>query len=414
MSSNSNPSTLQEFLALSGMKLTGQWADIHACTPFSYRTLLYGPPGTGKTSSAYYGAAGAILDRETVQVIECHDELMVAEARGHFIRVGDRTVWFDGPAAIAARRGHTLLIDEIDHAGSALHSAFRSWLNDPRVVKFQLPSSDLATASTDDLKRMILDGSSVEIVKPAPGFRVVATMNGDREDLDGPLWDRFDSKWRVTEIHPGALTRLPEWMRDIATDTAIVADEERRISVRSWLALAEHFLPNVDTSLAFRAVFEDRADDVRAACAARVQNLDQRIAELRLGAPAPAPIPVPVIPVAPSGNVSTVQTPATPVSPATLPPSPATVSVQSLADARAAKIPVAFRVKTNAAGRPPKPECPHCGNSVQSRMDSAPGSALVCTDCSGVVYPAGGFTVRYKNPDPAAGKNSKWLNVPGF
>jgi hypothetical protein len=344
-----------------------------------------------------------------VQVLECHDELMVAEARGHFIRVGDRTVWFDGPAAIAARRGHTLLIDEIDHAGAALHSAFRSWLNDPRVVKFQLPSADLATATTDDLKRMILDGSAVEIVRPAQGFRVVATMNGDRDDLDGPLWDRFDSKWRVTEIHPGALTRLPEWMREIATDTAIVADEERRISVRSWLALAEHFLPNVPVDLAFRAVFEDRADDVRAAVQAKLGGPIPNMA----GATAPV-IPVPVIPVAPSGNVSTATAP--PVSVAATPPpsSPAMVSVHSLADCRAANIPVAFLAKNNGAGRPRKAECPHCGNRIQKRMDTAPGSHLVCTECSGIIAPAGDFKVRYMNQNPNAGKNSKWLDVPGF
>lgn len=401
---------LQDQLKAAGMRLSGQWADIHGVVPYSPKTLLYGPPGTGKTSAAYYGADGTCLDPATVHVLECHDELMVAEAIGHFVRIADRTVYFAGPIAqafIDSWKGETvLLIDEIDLAGMALLSKLRGALNDPRNARLAIPSKKLATASPAEIQALMDSGEHVEVLRPHPtNLRVVATMNGERDDLDGPLWDRFKSYWRVQEIHPGALARLPEWMRDLARDTALIQDQERRISVRSWITLAEDFLPNLPVDLAFRAVFEDRADDVRAAVQAK---LGGPIPDAKTPAPASVAAAPEVVPPSPA------TTPAMPVNVGPVVPVSAPAGPMSLADVRAAGYPVAFRTASKGAGRPPKPVCHSCGNDRQSNMDAAPGGPLKCGACASDIYPAGGYTVRFKNPDTTADKNRKWLPVSGF
>jgi DNA polymerase III delta prime subunit len=416
--------SLDQELRAGGLKLSGQWADIHGVVPFSPRVLLYGPPGTGKTSAAYYGPGGEILDPTTVQVLECHDELMVSEAVGHFIRVGDRTVFFAGPIALAMLRGQTLLIDEIDLAGGALLSKLRGVLNDPRIAKLPIPADELATATPAELKDLIATGGHLHIIRPTAGFRVVATMNGEREDLDTPLWDRLKTRFRVTELHPAGLARLPQWLREFAQEMALVDDEDQRISLRSWITICEDLLPQgVPQDLAFRAVFEDRAADVRAALQARIGG---EIPSMATGTPVIVPAAAPeTAPAAPESVAATptpeipATVPAVPVATPTPTPTPTPVAIPlpstipaNLTDARAAGLPVAFRKNSGGAGRPPKPVCQGCGNDKQSRMSVNTWAELVCDSCLTSIYPPGTFTVRVKNPDPNAGKNNRWLPIP--
>src|SRR5688500_12922412 len=94
------------------------WADIldelvkHSAIPDRvHRLLLYGPPGTGKSSWA--GSAFAHVERVTLHAQMPPEDLigsMALVAR----KGGTETVWQDGPAVRAMRRGSALVIDEID------------------------------------------------------------------------------------------------------------------------------------------------------------------------------------------------------------------------------------------------------------------------------------------------------------
>jgi MoxR-like ATPase len=76
-----------------------------------------------------------------------------------------------------------------------------------------------------------------EIVKPAEGFSVVATMNGEPEDLAPAVLDRLVVRIRIDEPHDDAIMALPEYLRELARNyTSRVGDD--RYSLRSFVEFA--------------------------------------------------------------------------------------------------------------------------------------------------------------------------------
>ncbi len=176
------------------------------------RLLAYGYPGTGKTTLGF--RVGSALGKP-VYSITCTPEMSAAEARGHYIPKGGDFVWQDGPCITAWREGALLIINEIDKAGGDLETFFYSLLDDPEIACTTLPTG--------------------ENVSPAPGFQVLATMNGTPEDLIEALASRFPSKVEINTPHPGAIARLPERLRNAARGTVSNPNPAERIDMRQWL-----------------------------------------------------------------------------------------------------------------------------------------------------------------------------------
>lgn len=140
--------------------------------------LLQGPTCAGKTTLVEFAAAK--LGQRCLRVNN-HEHTDVSEYIGRYAPAPDGTIeWRDGALSSALRRGNWLLLDELNLAPSEVLEALNRLLDDNR---------ELRIAETG------------EIIKPAVGFRLVATQNpassayGGRKPLSRALRDRF------VEIH---------------------------------------------------------------------------------------------------------------------------------------------------------------------------------------------------------------------
>lgn len=138
---------------------------LHGLSKPPRRELLFGPAGCGKTTYAVMLSPEA--ERVTIYAGMFADSLF-----GKFLLAKGSTVWVDGPATRAARKGVPLILDELDHQTGEIESALRCILDDPSVCRFNLDSGEQVT--------------------PQKGYRVIATMNGTPDVLSDPLQDRFD------------------------------------------------------------------------------------------------------------------------------------------------------------------------------------------------------------------------------
>jgi Mg-chelatase subunit ChlI len=91
--------------------------------------------------------------------------------------------------------GGLLIVNEIDHASEDVSNMLHAILDNPEVATISLPDHDAA-------------GNPVTI-RPAEGFRCIATMNGFPEDLAPAVLDRFSVRiavWEPSEKMYGALS----------------------------------------------------------------------------------------------------------------------------------------------------------------------------------------------------------------
>jgi MoxR-like ATPase len=215
------------------------WEILGAIMPLSRRTLLYGPPGTGKTSA---GVKIGLKDGQKVFVVTLTDETPMTELRGHYVMVDGAFVWQDGIAIMAWREGARLVLNELDHAGGDVQSFLHVVLDDPELASLTLPTG--------------------EVVRPKAGFQVVATMNGNPEDLPFALRDRFPVALEINEVHPEAIGRLPADLQRAAKNTALSPDPERKISVRLWFEFSSLREKLKDENMAAKACFGPKAAEV--------------------------------------------------------------------------------------------------------------------------------------------------------
>jgi MoxR-like ATPase len=193
------------------------WDVVAAVLNHAPRTLLHGPPGTGKTHAA---CRLGLNNGQRVFSVTLTEETPAAELRGHYILKDGKYVWHDGPAVAAWRCGGRLVINEIQRGSADVHALLLAITDDREIAEIDLPSG--------------------EKVKPAEGFACVATMNGDpQEQLDPALLDRFCVSINIDKIHPDAVKQLPEDVQHAAERTALIENQERRISVRAWYAFAQ-------------------------------------------------------------------------------------------------------------------------------------------------------------------------------
>lgn len=220
----------------------GGWTLAGAVFGHVPHVLLYGPPGTGKSTYACRHNAASWYR------INCHEEMSDLEIIGgpglHAENGGTTSAHVDGVGLRAWREGKRLVLDEIDKAGGAALSALYTICDDPRIAAYTIPSSG-------------------ETVRPAPGFHVIATMNGTPDDLPDGLRDRFTGGMiEIDRPHPDAIAALPADLQNAAVASARQTSD-RRVSLRGWRAFAQLRADTGDEGMAALAVFgQERAQDI--------------------------------------------------------------------------------------------------------------------------------------------------------
>lgn len=214
------------------------WGLLSKVIPFTPRVLLYGVPGTGKT---YQANTLGLSKEQGVYNITLTQDSTAAELMGHYIATDSGGFeWLDGVGVRAWKEGARLVINEIDHAGVDVMTFLHALLDDPKFAKFTLPNKDK------------------EVVRPAEGFQIVATMNGTPQDLSDALSDRFPVKIEVNEVHPDALEALPNKLKAVYQDYNYSAN----FSVRKWTAFAELLDKGCELEVAARAIFPDDTSNI--------------------------------------------------------------------------------------------------------------------------------------------------------
>jgi len=213
------------------------WKLLEDVISYTPRILLYGIPGTGKTFQA--NTLGLRENQEVYNITLTHDST-AAELMGHYVATDSGGFeWLDGVGVRAWKEGARLVINEIDHAGVDVMTFLHALLDDPKFAKFTLPNRDK------------------EVVRPAEGFQVVATMNGVPADLPDALRDRFPVNLGINEVHPSALESLPKKLQSVYQDY-----NEGNFSVRKWSAFAELLDKGCELPTAASVVFTDNCADI--------------------------------------------------------------------------------------------------------------------------------------------------------
>ncbi len=218
------------------------WQTVESVLEIARELLLHGPPGTGKSHA---GNSQAGLNGRKLFSITLTWDMPAAELRGHLWPVsgekGTEFVWKDGPAISAWRCGGRLVINELQKAGPDMVAFLLGCLDNPETARMTLPTG--------------------ETVRPHPQFQVVGTMNGSPDELDSALRDRFPACIEITAPHPAGIARLPYDLQAAARGSVCAAEEDRRLSLRSWLAFADYREKLGEETAAF-VVFGARAQDI--------------------------------------------------------------------------------------------------------------------------------------------------------
>lgn len=75
--------------------------------------MLKGPTGCGKTRFVEHMAHRL---QRPLMTVACHEDLTASDLVGRYLLQGDRTVWVDGPLALAVRHGGICYLDEVVEA----------------------------------------------------------------------------------------------------------------------------------------------------------------------------------------------------------------------------------------------------------------------------------------------------------
>jgi cobaltochelatase CobS len=137
--------------------------------------LLIGETGVGKTSAIRYIASKCNVP---LRRLNLNGSTTVDEFVGKVMLDKDGTYWVDGILIDAMRRGHWLVVDEINAALPEILFVLQSLLDDDRYV--------------------VLAESDGEVVRPHANFRLFATMNPSdggytgTKELNKALLSRFN------------------------------------------------------------------------------------------------------------------------------------------------------------------------------------------------------------------------------
>lgn len=203
------------------------------------RVLLYGLPGTGKT---YFGlTAGLSQDTKAYRLI-CTEEMSDSDLIGGYRQSGNGTWRYrEGVGIKAWREGARLVVDEINRMNSDVESRLMA-LTDTEV------SASWQNEETG------------EIIKPHKNFSVVATMNGEPEDLSPAILDRFVVRCQINTPHPKAIEALPEYLRSMAITLTNPDTADYRYSIRNFIVFNEVYSKSQDLEKSVYSVFPETAE----------------------------------------------------------------------------------------------------------------------------------------------------------
>ena len=233
-----------------------------------YPIFITGLSGNGKTMMIEQ--VHAEIKKELFRVnitIETDEDDMI----GHYALVDGRTVWQDGPVTMAMERGATLLLDEVDLASNKIMCLQPVLEGNPLLIK-----------------------KEGRIVRPAPGFTVMATANTKGKGSE-------DGRFIGTNIHNEAfLERFPVTVEQeypsVSVEKKIViklmenlgcVDEEYAGKLVDWADLIRKtfYDGGVDEIIATRrlvhivhafAIFKDRMKAI-AMCVARFDDQTKEV-----------------------------------------------------------------------------------------------------------------------------------------
>lgn len=218
-----------------------------------HRVLFYGPPGTGKSRAPIelFGHC---------ERITLHNAMPIEDLVGSTGLVGrdgsTSTVWNDGPAVRALRKGCPIVLDEVDKHSAELSCALHSLMDDIEMAGLTLPCG--------------------ERVKPKAGFCVFATSNNPPDTLPEPILDRFDLIMTADVPAQGVLDALPGDMANMVSMQYKSGKHKKyipAITVRSMLAVHKLTQGGCKKEEAVGLVFgPSKATDILASLAAGGQS----------------------------------------------------------------------------------------------------------------------------------------------
>lgn len=179
------------------------------------RALLYGAPGTGKT----YAGLTMKPTHQTAYRLICTDEMSTAEITGLWTPNGNKFTYREGLAVKAWRNGARLVIDEINRANGDVMSLLLAFTDTVASSSWQNPETE-------------------ETITPALGYSVVLTMNGEPDDLEPALLDRFSARIKIDQPHPDAIAQLPTYLHGLAGTLGQLENPKERASLRQLQTLA--------------------------------------------------------------------------------------------------------------------------------------------------------------------------------
>jgi hypothetical protein len=228
---------------LRGMKeATRQWALFKLAVNSGRHVLLHGRPGTGKSRAAFNIAKAT---QRRLDVINMRPNLPVDPLVGHYIPNKEGYFSFMyGVISMAMKEGGLLLTNEIDHATGDAESIMHFALDDPTVASVTLPKEDR------------------EIIRPAEGYQVIATMNGmAHEDLSGPIYSRFGCKVRIDFPNPDALKSLDKDLHQVAMADYRTVQMGRVIPDLRMLYAFQELRKDMEPKDAASLVFEKQGEE---------------------------------------------------------------------------------------------------------------------------------------------------------
>lgn len=188
------------------------WQRAEFAMEHSNRVLLYGLPGTGKT---YFGLTHGLNDQKSYR-LACTEEMTEADLIGFWRRTQEGTLaWYEGVGIKAWREGARLVVDEVNRINGDVESKLMMLLDTEASASWQNPDTG-------------------EVVKPHSNFSVVATMNGQPEDLAPAVLDRMIVRCQVNDPNPKAIDALPEYLRQLAISFTS-ENSHNRYSLRSFV-----------------------------------------------------------------------------------------------------------------------------------------------------------------------------------
>ncbi len=199
---------------------------------------LCGKPGIGKTFAGLNQTGNP-----TVVSVNLSEDTVVQELFGHYVPKGGEFVYADGPVLSAMRHGHTLVINELSRASSAVKDALLGALDSKESAKLTCSNGDTVTAHA--------------------GFRVIITSNESAEELDPALRDRCETVINLVDPHPDLIVALNSVLAGLGDAVkASYADADRAISTRASFAFAKLIAAGVKSDVSATLAYGERATDI--------------------------------------------------------------------------------------------------------------------------------------------------------